>query len=252
MPPGSDPLEVNEEDKPSKNVIAHISQFADDNLTFVRSISTCLGLAGLLIIARSIRLITKFGSAADIPARFIERNISIRGRLSNITEKGLEVEHIPIYVPLVSRLLSKPGQPVTLLDVRLAGVELTSEGQDWIGQQLKPAETVWLRLIARQNETLHCLVSVNRGSLFNTCVNEELLRYGLARTSPFVGLDPHSRIYWRLYKRFLRAESRAEKKGKGLWKEESRWERAANVLKNNMLVSSIKKLFKWTSGTKEK
>lgn len=36
MPPGSDPLEVNEEDKPSKNVIAHISQFADDNLTFVR------------------------------------------------------------------------------------------------------------------------------------------------------------------------------------------------------------------------
>lgn len=51
---------------------------------------------------------------------------------------------------------------MTLLDVRLAGVELTSEGQDWIGQQLKPAETVWLRLIARQNETLHCLVSVNR------------------------------------------------------------------------------------------
>ncbi|KAL0168356.1 hypothetical protein M9458_036578, partial [Cirrhinus mrigala] len=70
-------------------------------------------------------------------------------------------------------------------------------------------------------------------------------------TSPFVGLDPHSRIYWRLYKRFLRAESRAEKKGKGLWKEESRWERAANVLSNNMPVSSIKKLFKWTSGAKE-
>uniref|UniRef100_A0A671KL02 Protein C3orf33-like n=1 Tax=Sinocyclocheilus anshuiensis TaxID=1608454 RepID=A0A671KL02_9TELE len=202
--------------------------------------------AGLLIIARSIRLITKFGFAADIPARFIERNISIRGRLSNITEKGLEVEHIPIYLTLASA-----GHSLTLLDVRLAGVELTIEGQDWIGQQLKPAETVWLRLIARQNETLHCLVSVNRGSLFNTCVNEELLRHGLARTSPFVGLDPHSRIYWRLYKRFLRAESRAEKKGKGLWKEESRWERAANVLKNNMLVISVKKLFKWTSGTKE-
>ncbi|KAI2653679.1 Protein C3orf33 [Labeo rohita] len=245
MPPGSDPLEVNEEDKPSKNVIAHISQFADDNLTFVRVKYKHVSWS------RWSSHHSKKHQTADIPARFIERNISIRGRLSNITEKGLEVEHIPIYVPLVSRLLSK-RQPVTLLDVRLAGVELTSEGQDWIGQQLKPAETVWLRLIARQNETLHCLVSVNRGSLFNTCVNEELLRYGLARTSPFVGLDPHSRIYWRLYKRFLRAESRAEKKGKGLWKEESRWERAANVLKNNMLVSSIKKLFKWTSGTKEK
>ncbi|XP_051726538.1 protein C3orf33 homolog isoform X1 [Ctenopharyngodon idella] len=252
MPSGSDTADVNEDDKPSKNVIALVSQFADDNLTIVRNISTCLGLAGLLIIARSIRLMTKFGSATDIPARFIERNVSIRGRLTNITEKGLEVEHIPIYVPLFSRLFTKPGQSVTLLDVRLAGVEMTSEGHDWIVQQLKPAETVWLRLIARQNGTLHCLVSVNRGSLFNTCVNEELLRHGLARTSPLVGLDPHSRIYWSLYKRLLRAESRAEKKGKGLWKEESRWERVTDVLRNNMLVSSVKKLFKWTSGTKEK
>ncbi|XP_043088772.1 protein C3orf33-like [Puntigrus tetrazona] len=251
MPPGSDPSDVNEEDKPSKNIIARISQFADDNLTFVRSISTCLGLVGLLVIARSIRLVTKFGSAVDIPARFIERNVSIRGRLRHVTEKGLEVEHIPIYVPFLSRLPTK-RQPVTLLDVRLAGVELTSEGQEWIGRQLKPAETVWLRLIARQNQTLHCLVSVNRGSLFNTCVNEELLRHGLARTSPFVGLDSHSRIYWRLYKRFLRAEGRAEQKGRGLWKEESRWERAANVLRNNTLFVSVKKLLKRTSGAKEK
>lgn len=53
---------------------------------------------------------------------------------------------------------------MTLLDVRLAGVEMTSEGHDWIVQQLKPAETLWLRLIARHNETLHCLVSVNRVS----------------------------------------------------------------------------------------
>ncbi|XP_067275972.1 protein C3orf33 homolog [Pseudorasbora parva] len=251
MPSGSDTADVNEHDKPSKNVIAHISQFADDNLTIVRNISTCVGIAGLLIIARSIRLITKFSCATDIPARFIERNISIRGRLRNITEEGLEVEHIPIYVPLLSCLLIK-RQSVTLMDVRLAGLEMTSEGHDWIARQLKPDETVWLRLIARQNQTLHCLVSVNRGSLFNTCVNEELLRHGLARTSPLVGLDPHSRIYWSLYKRFLRAERRAEKKGKGLWKEESRWERATDVFKNNIVVRSVKKLFKWTSRTREK
>ncbi|ROJ29152.1 Protein C3orf33 [Anabarilius grahami] len=161
MPSDSDPADVNEDEKPSKNVIAQISQFADDNLTIVRNISTCVGLAGLLIMGRSIRLMTKFSSATDIPARFIERNVSIRGRLRNITEKGLEVEHIPIYVPLFSRLFTK-RQSMTLLDVRLAGVEMTSEGHHWIIQQLKPSETVWLRLIARHNETLHCLVSVNR------------------------------------------------------------------------------------------
>ncbi|XP_039539729.1 protein C3orf33 homolog isoform X2 [Pimephales promelas] len=251
MPSGSDTADVNEDNKPSKNVIAHISQFADDNLTIVRNISTCLGIAGVLIIARSIRLITRFASASDIPARFIEKNISIRGRLRNITENGLEVEHLPIYVPLLSRLQTK-RQSVSVLDVRLAGVEMTSEGHDWIAQQLKPAETLWLRLIARQNQTLHCLVSVNRGSLFNTCVNEELLRRGLARTSPLVGLDPHSRISWSLYKRLMRAERRAEKRGKGLWKEESRWDRVSEVLRNNILLVSLKKLFKWTSRTEEK
>jgi len=36
MPSGSDTADVNEDNKPSKNVIAHISQFADDNLTIVR------------------------------------------------------------------------------------------------------------------------------------------------------------------------------------------------------------------------
>jgi len=51
--------------------------------------------------------ITRFASASDIPARFIEKNISIRGRLRNITENGLEVEHLPIYVPLLSRLHTK-------------------------------------------------------------------------------------------------------------------------------------------------
>lgn len=36
MPSGSDTADVNEDDKPSKNVIALVSQFADDNLTIVR------------------------------------------------------------------------------------------------------------------------------------------------------------------------------------------------------------------------
>lgn len=36
MPAGSETADTNEDDKPSKNVIAHISQFADDNLTIIR------------------------------------------------------------------------------------------------------------------------------------------------------------------------------------------------------------------------
>lgn len=50
---------------------------------------------------------TKFGSSSEIPARFIERNVSIRGKVRSVTERGLEVEHIPIHVPLLSPLLAK-------------------------------------------------------------------------------------------------------------------------------------------------
>lgn len=51
--------------------------------------------------------ITKFQAASEIPARFIERNVSLRGKVCSITERGVEVEHVPIYLPVLSSLLSK-------------------------------------------------------------------------------------------------------------------------------------------------
>lgn len=54
------------------------------------------------------------------------------------------------------------GQTSTPLQVRLAGVELTPEGWDWLRRQLKPAETVWLKLIRQEGETLDCFVSTGR------------------------------------------------------------------------------------------
>ena len=51
---------------------------------------------------------------------------------------------------------------VSPLLVRLAGVELTPEGKMWLQENLAPAETVWLKLISREEDTLHCLVSHGR------------------------------------------------------------------------------------------
>uniref|UniRef100_A0A3B4GAT2 Uncharacterized protein n=1 Tax=Pundamilia nyererei TaxID=303518 RepID=A0A3B4GAT2_9CICH len=72
-----------------------------------QNISTGLAIAGVIVIARSIKLITKFQAACDIPTRFIERNVSLRGKVHSITEKGFKVEHVPIYLPVISPLLSK-------------------------------------------------------------------------------------------------------------------------------------------------
>ncbi|KAF4071886.1 hypothetical protein AMELA_G00268060 [Ameiurus melas] len=238
------------EQKPSRNIITAVSKFADENLIIIRSISTGLAVAGVIIIARSIRLMTRFVSPSEIPARFIEKNVSLRGKVRSVTERGLEVEHIPIHVPLLSPLLTK-RQVATPLSVCLAGVDLTPEGHDWLAATLRTDETVWLRLISRQDESLHCLVSLSGGFLFNTCINEEILLLGLGRTAPLHGLDPHSRLYWRLHARLLKCELRAERKGQGLWKQASLREKVTQAIRNNTVIAAVKRFMKWASRTKD-
>uniref|UniRef100_A0A3Q3MGP6 Chromosome 3 open reading frame 33 n=1 Tax=Mastacembelus armatus TaxID=205130 RepID=A0A3Q3MGP6_9TELE len=212
---------------------------------YVLNISTGLAIAGVIVIARSIRLITKFQAASEIPAHFIERNVSLRGKVHSITEKGLEVEHVPIYLPVLSPLLSRvKGVSKSPLLVHLAGVELTPEGRVWLQKNLAPAQTVWLKLISREDDMLHCLVSQSRGSVLSQCLNEEVLRLGLARTTPVTGVLPDSRLYWRLHKRLHRAEVKAERKGRGLWKEDSLWERVSKAVSNNTLFRLMRRIFK--------
>lgn len=197
------------------------------------------------MISRSIKLITKFGTVAEIPERFIEKNVSLRGRVHSITEKGLEVEHVPIHVPVISSLLRK-GACASPLAVRLAGVEVTPEARLWMERHLGPAQPVWLRLISREAETLDCFVSLSKGSVWSQCVNEELLKLGLARTVPIAGLPPRSRLHWRLHKRLLAAEVKAERKRRGLWKEDSLWEKTSQAVSDNRVVRLLRRLFKRT------
>lgn len=74
-------------------------------------------------------------------------------------------------------------------------------------------------------------------------MNEEVLRLGLARTAPLVGVLPDSRLYWRLLKRLHRAEVKAEKKGRGLWQRDSLWERASKVVRANALFRLMRRMF---------
>ncbi|KAL4647003.1 hypothetical protein GN956_G8387, partial [Arapaima gigas] len=186
----------------------------------LQSLSAALAAAGVVLLARSVKLVPKFGAASEIPPWFVEKNVRLRGRVRGLSHTGLWVEHIPIRVPLLSPLLEKRHSD-GLLDVRLAGVDLTEDGRSWLREKLTPADTVWFRLLHREADTLDCLVSVSRNAFFHLCVNEELLRLGLGRTVPITGLHYRSRLYWGLHKRLLRAEAQAERRGRGLWKRES-------------------------------
>ncbi|XP_064131706.1 protein C3orf33 homolog isoform X2 [Loxodonta africana] len=212
------------------NVVARLSQWADDHLALVRNISTGMAITGVMLLLRSVRVTSKFTSSSDIPAEFIKRNVKLRGRLRQITENGLEIEHIPITLPIIS---SWKKEPRGALLVKLAGVELTDTGKVWLQKELKPSQLLWFQLLGRENSALFCYLLVNKGRYFNVNLNEEILRRGLGKTVLVKGLDHDSKIYWRIHRNLLKAELTALKKGEGIWKEESEKESYLEKLKGS-------------------
>ncbi|XP_059711872.1 protein C3orf33 homolog isoform X2 [Haemorhous mexicanus] len=196
-------------------------------------------VAGVLLLARSFRLTTKFTNPLEIPVEFVEKNVKLRGKLHHITEKGLEVEHIPISIPFISAIQRK-WQPEGLLLIRLAGVELATGGTAWLQRELLPKQPLWFQLLGRDSSALECLVLVHKGRFFSTCLNEELLSQGLARAARIEGLPHHSRLYWKLHKRLLQAELNAVKKNKGIWKEQTYSERVQERINSNKFLQRLK------------
>ncbi|NXR55107.1 CC033 protein, partial [Hippolais icterina] len=187
---------------------------------------------------------TKFTNPLEIPVEFVEKNVKLRGKLHHITEKGLEVEHIPITIPFISPI-QRRWQPEGFLLIRLAGVELAPGATAWLQRELLPKQPLWFQLLGRDSSALDCLVLVHKGGFLSTCLNEELLSQGLARAARIEGLPHHSRLYWKLHKRLLRAELKAAKKNKGIWKEQSYSERVQEHINSNKFLQRLKQFVSW-------
>ncbi|KFO27914.1 protein C3orf33 homolog [Fukomys damarensis] len=177
-----------------------------------------MAIAGIMLFLRSVRLTSKFTRSSDIPAEFIRKNVKLQGRLHRITENGLEIEHIPITLPIIS---SWRKEPCGVLLVKLAGVELTEAGKVWLQKELKASQLLWFQLLGKENSMLFCYILVNKGRYFSVNLNEEILRRGLGKTVLVKGLNYNSKTYWTVHRKLLRAELMAIKKGEGIWKEES-------------------------------
>ncbi|KAM6443110.1 protein C3orf33 homolog [Liasis olivaceus] len=226
------------------NYVARLSEWADAHLTLVRNISTGMAIAGVILLAKSIKLTTKFTNVLEIPPEFIKKNVKLRGQLHRISERGLEIEHVPITLPIISSL-QKRWHSDGLLLVRLAGVELTPDGVIWLKEEIKPSQMIWFQLLGRKNSGLDCFVIVNKGRFSSICLNEEILQQGLGKTVRIEGLAHESRIYWKLHKRLLQAELKAVKKKKGIWEEETFIEKLKGHISNYKCIQKLKQFATW-------
>ncbi|XP_056420975.1 protein C3orf33 homolog isoform X2 [Hyla sarda] len=225
--------------EPADNVISKASQLLDSHLHLVRNISTGLAVVGIVLCARSIRLLTKFSKAKDIPKEFIKKNVKLRGKVVCVTEETIEVDHIPISLPILRSLQKKWHGQGSLL-VRLAGVELTENGKTWLKNNLQPSQMLWFQLLNREDSMLDCFVFINRGGFFNDCVNVVLLKEGLGRTAHIRGVHQGTGHYFAFYKRLLQAEVKAQKTGKGLWEQESQLRTLTNKILSNSIIQHVK------------
>ncbi|RMC01878.1 hypothetical protein DUI87_21039 [Hirundo rustica rustica] len=144
--------------------LARLSEWADAHLGLLRGLIAGTAVAGVLLLARSLRVTTKFTSPLDIPVEFVEKHVKLRGKLHHITEKGLEVEHIPITIPFISAV-QKKWQPEGLLLIRLAGLELAPGATAWLQRELLPKQPLWFQLLGRDSSALDCLVLLHKGAL---------------------------------------------------------------------------------------
>ncbi|XP_069831572.1 protein C3orf33 homolog [Dendropsophus ebraccatus] len=220
---------------PADNVISKTSRLLDSHLSLVRNIGTGLAIVGVVLCARSIRLVTKFTNAKDIPEEFIKKNVKLRGKVVCVTGETIDVDHVPISLPILRSVQKKWHGQGSLL-VRLAGVELTENGKMWLQNNLHPSQTLWFQLLNREDSELDCFVFINRGSFFSDCLNVMLLKEGHGRTAHIRGIHQAPGHYLSFYKRLLRAEVKAQKAGKGLWEQESQLSILTHKILHNRII----------------
>ncbi|XP_048460058.1 protein C3orf33 homolog isoform X2 [Rhincodon typus] len=232
------------------NYLSRLVEIADEHLNVVRHVSTGLAVAGVVMFARSVRLFTKFNNAREIPDSFIEKHVKLRGKVHHVTKYGLEVEHVPITLPIVSFLQRR--QSSGRLMVRLAGLQMTDEGKAWLKEQIKPSHIVWFQPLRRENSFIDSIVRLNKSRFFSVSLNEEILRRGLGRAINIEGLQSNPKLYWRLQSKLLKAELKALRKGKGIWKEATLLETISDNLQKFKIFLNLNNLKSWVNSFRKK
>ncbi|XP_064603574.1 protein C3orf33-like [Liolophura sinensis] len=197
--------------KKDRSLLDSVFILIDENIRTIRYSLYAVGAIGALILARSLHVHKKFTKLSDIPVEFITKNISFRGHVKAV-DRGhlLHVDHLPIYT--LRWLPSGEG----LLPVRLAGVRISPVGSKWLADKVM-GNVVKVTPLQLVNDAMDSVVFLEKGFLRrSTCVNKALIEQGLCKVD-YPDTLPSSDAYRRLLDSLIACETRADRKGKGLW-----------------------------------
>ncbi|CAI5441580.1 unnamed protein product [Caenorhabditis angaria] len=196
----------------------------------VRGTIVGIGLAGVVIYLRNSRLFHKFQHVNQIPKDFVRKELELKGRVREVLPSGeLRVEHEPIMrIPFIPK--RKNANPQGLLNLRLAGVDLSKSGQQFLAKDLrltnKPVTFTVIKGTEGEPDTVDADVTVKKNALSRTNLNLEVVRRGYARV-PAPDQPKHLKAlqtipaYSRLISRLLMSEKIADRRGVGVWERDT-------------------------------
>ncbi|KAL6735903.1 hypothetical protein Aduo_006302 [Ancylostoma duodenale] len=185
----------------SEPAVRHIDPVDRFAALIVRGTIVGVGLVGVGLFLRNSRLFARFEHVAQIPKEFVRKELELKGTV----REGL-------------------------LNIRLAGVDLSTAGQQFISKDLrltnKPITFTVIKNSDGSSNAVDADVTVKKNTFSRTNLNIEVVRRGYARVPP-----PESPrhlkalqtipAYSRLVSRLLMSEKVADRRGVGLWERDS-------------------------------
>lgn len=197
--------------------INRVSTFIDSHHRKITNSLYFVGFCGVFLILRSIRAFSKFNSAAEIPENLINRSVTLRGSIKSVDvgqdhKLTLAVDHKPL-IPLPFQSGSNNSSVSVIAD----GIK-AEKGADLGG--INYGESIRFKLFKRIDEgkSVSCQILRKRNLFFSQDLCGKLLSEGSASLDLFHVTLSDNPDYRKYYKKLVKAQIRAQKKNRGIWK----------------------------------
>ncbi|KAK7093232.1 protein C3orf33 homolog [Littorina saxatilis] len=219
-----------------------LHKFCDTHIREIKYFIYGIGLAGAILVAKDLRLATKFCHVSEIPVRFVQSHVTLQGTVRSISSYGvLEVEHQPVFNLPFSRWvtslrpnLEEPG----LLSVELVGVDLTPKAVDWLTDKVLDKH-IWFKLIHASKDAVFCSVYRKNSLLLKVNINQQLVKQGLAPVlRQDLSLLSQDVVTQKHLVKLVTAETNARHRRLGMWRELEGKEETVSVMRT---------VFRWLS-----
>ncbi|CEF66947.1 Protein C3orf33 [Strongyloides ratti] len=193
------------------------------------------GIVGVAIYLKTSPNYRRFKHVTEIPQHFIQREIPLKGIVKEVTPFGtFKVEHQPLRtIPFIT-----PIKKVQPLNLKLAGIEFSEEGLNYLTNELKIKDkkvnfTV-IKNTHDNSDSVDVEMTIKKNLLGFVNMNQDLVRKGYAKIpSPnnkeHINSLEHIPTYSRLINKLLLSEKIADKRGLGMWEKESWMESVKSV-----------------------